>query len=153
MATLNVTIKEEISIYGNTIQKEMTHVISGVEKVKSEIKDVTPSVIGNDTIISFNANGTGINFEDDPKYLRITNLAPADSSNSTTITLSFFKEQEMSSFKLQNGQSFYLFNNDMYAETWGATGAWSNSIALDNIDYITAGYTGTAAPVEIFIAI
>ena len=131
----------------------MTHVISGVEKVKSEIKDVTSSIIGHDTIISFNANGTGINFEDDPKYLRITNLAPADSSNSTTITLSFFKEQEMSSFKLQNGQSFYLFNNDMYAETWGATGAWSNSIALDNIDYITAGYTGSAAPVEIFIAI
>ena len=153
MATLNVTIKEEISIYGNTIQKEMTHVISGVEKVKSEIKDVTPAGISHDTLISFNSSGTGISFEDDPKYLRITNLAPADSSNSTTITLSFFKEQEMSSFKLQNGQSFYLFNNDMYAETWGATGAWSNSIALDNIDYITAGYTGTAAPVEIFIAI
>lgn len=151
MATLNVTISEEVNLYGSLINKKNTYTIPDVTKTKTEIKDVTIAAIGYDTIVTFNASGTGVSFEDDPKYIRITNLGTPSSDEDVYLML--MKDQQAMSVKIGKGESFYMFNNDMYAETWGATGSWSGSITLDNITEIRAGAGSGGGPVEIFMAI
>lgn len=140
MATLTVTIKEEVVLNGNEHGAENTIDIANVDSMFERLIDCTVAEV---PLLSFGSTVTGDTFVDDTvKYLRITNL---DDTNYVTLrVLGASKEYFV---VLEPKNSYVLFNDDMDAN---ATGSQTASISF--IDEIKAAANTATCQLSIFAA-
>jgi hypothetical protein len=140
MATLTVTIKEEVVLNGNEHGSENIIDIGNVDSMFERLIDCTVTEV---PLLSFGSTVTGDTFVDDTvKYLRITNL---DDTNYVTLrVLGASKEYFV---VLEPKNSYVLFNDDMDAN---ATGSQTASISF--IDEIKAAANTATCQLSIFAA-
>ena len=145
MATLTVTIQEEITINGKDRGNKNAISISNVTETFNRVLTVTNT---EQTILDFQAtNPAGGAFADNTmQYLRITNL---DAGN--TVDLRIQDTANTKEYFVQIGalESFILFNDKMDCNS----DAVDAGISLSQIDFISADATGTGgetADIEIF---
>lgn len=140
MATLTVTIKEEVVLNGNEHGSENIIDIGNVDSMFERLIDCTVAEV---PLLSFGSTVTGDTFVDDTvKYLRITNL---DDTNYVTLrVLGASKEYFV---VLEPKNSYVLFNDDMDAN---ATGSQTASISF--IDEIKAAANTATCQLSIFAA-
>jgi hypothetical protein len=147
MATLTVTLKEDVLLNGAQRGSENVVDIASVSEIYSRIFD-----IGNasDTeVLKFDsADGAGTITRSKLKYLRFTNLS---STTAETITLSLENTDAYQYFvKLSAGQSFILTNTDIEANDANpsiAIGTLSGSL-----DLIMAKAASGTPQLEVFAA-
>ena len=140
MATLKVTITEEISIDGVERGSSTNLDIASVTQVDNRIVTVTNTEAD---IVKFgSAIASGTFVASSVKYLRVTHTG-----SSGDLTLRILGTNEEYFVKLSNGDSFILNNASMDANDAG-----SQSVGLANIAEIKAvASTGTIVT-EIFVA-
>ena len=147
MATLTVTVKEDVLINGVHRGSENVTDITNITETYSRVLD-----IGNasDTeVLKFgSADGAGTISRTKLKYMRFTNLS---TTAANTITLSF-EDTDVDQYfvKLSAGQSFILTNTDIEANdasTSIAIGAFSG-----NIDLVMAKAAAGTPQLEVFAA-
>jgi len=142
MATLTVTIKEEVILNGEQRGSENTKTITASEYYHRIIEVGTAT---ESTLLSFGASDEGSTFTDDAvKYLRLTNL---DTTNFVEVR-SRGADQEYFT-KVGAGESYILFNDQMDI-TDGATAAANPT--FDNINDIKVKADTAACSVEVFAA-
>jgi len=145
MATLTVTIKEEVVLDGHDHGSEVVKDIANVTEFFERSITCTQTEA---TIVSFGAAASGSTFIDtNLEYLRITNL---DTTN--FVALRVLGSSEEYFVKISAGDSFVLFNDEMDANATG-----SQSMSLANIDDIkavvdTGAAPGTTVQISIFAA-
>ena len=146
MATLTVTIKEEIELYGEPRGGITTKTISNVTKTYKSIIDVP--VHGTETIIYKILSGrSGAGLEDvgNTKYIRVTNV---DSSEVVELKIKT-SGTDYHLVELGVDESFVMFNdNDFVEESSFTNSIWS----YENIETIEAYGKTASAKVEIFTA-
>jgi hypothetical protein len=147
MATLTVTLKEDVLINGVHRGSENVTDITNITETYSRVLD-----IGNASdieVLKFgSADGAGTISRTKLKYMRFTNLS---TTAANTITLSF-EDTDVDQYfvKLSAGQSFILTNTDIEANdasTSIAIGALSGAI-----DLITAKAAAGTPQLEVFAA-
>jgi hypothetical protein len=140
MATLKVTISEELSIDGIQRGATRVHDIESVTQVDNRVATVTTAEADLVKFDSAIASGTFV--ASSVKYLRVTHTG-----SSGDLTLRILGTNEEYFVKLSNGDSFILNNASMDANDAG-----SQSVGLANIAEIKAvASTGTIVT-EIFVA-
>lgn len=140
MATLTVTIKEEVVLNGNEHGAENTIDIANVDSMFERLIDCTVAEV---PLLSFGSTVTGDTFVDDTvKYLRITNL-----DNTNYVTLRVLGASKEYFVVLEPKNSYVLFNDDMDAN---ATGSQTASISF--IDEIKAAANTATCQLSIFAA-
>lgn len=146
MATLTVTIKEEIELYGEPRGGITSKTISNVTKTYKSIIDVP--VHGTETIIYKILSGrTGAGLEDvgKTKYIRITNV---DTEEAVELKIKT-SGNDYHLVELAVDESFVMFNdNDFAEESSFSNSSWS----YDKIETIEAYGKTASAKVEIFTA-
>ena len=153
MATLTITIKEDLLLNGASKGGEFTKSIESIDQVYSRIVDV-PNGADTDVLKMGTADGAGQLIASNVKYLRLTNLGTNDYN---FITLSFEDTDADQYFvKLAAGQSYTLFNgaidaND--ASTSTAIGADNYFSGKGTIDLIMARSSAGTQQLEIFAAL
>ena len=141
MATLKVTIKEELILNGKDMGNENFLSISGVNSAEHRIIDVATA---EQSILLFDtAVAAGTYADSTLKHLRITNL---DGTN--FVQLRFVRSGQQYYAKVEPGETFILGNSEMYADATGT----SSSEAFGNIDAIHAKANTAACELEVFIA-
>jgi len=141
MATLKVTIKEELILNGKDMGNENFLSISGVNSAEHRIIDVATA---EQSILLFDtAVAAGTYADSTLKHLRITNL---DGTN--FVQLRFVRSAQQYYAKVEPGETFILGNSEMYADATGT----SSSEAFGNIDAIHAKANTAACELEVFIA-
>lgn len=144
MATLTVTIQEEITINGKDRGNTNTISLSSVSEVYSRVLTVDNT---EQTILQFQASrpaGGSLTFAT-MQYLRITNLA---ASNTVDLRIQDTSNTKEYFVRIGASESFMLFLDKMDADATAGTG-----IALTQIELISAEATGTGgetADIEIF---
>ena len=144
MATLTVTIEEELTINGKDRGSKNTIAISSVTETFNRVLTVDNT---EQTILQFQATRpAGGAFTDATmQYLRITNLAAANTVDLRIQDTANTKEYFV---RIGASESFVLFNDKIDADATAGTG-----IALTQIELISAEATGTGgqtADIEIF---
>jgi|TARA_X000001382_G_scaffold23485_1_gene14381 hypothetical protein len=141
MATLKVTVKEELVLNGKDMGNENFLSISGINSAEHRIIDVATA---EQSILLFDsAVAAGTYADSTLKHLRITNL---DSTN--FVQLRFVRSGQQYYAKVEPGETFILGNSEMYADATGS----SSSEAFGNIDAIHAKANTAACELEVFIA-
>ena len=141
-ATLTVTHTEALTLNGVDRGVTNTTTISSINEVDHRILTIPTSSLVN--VMTFSSTvGSGSFVRGNVKYIRITNK---DDTNYVTIQL-IKTSSDVVYLKLEKGQTFVLYNDDMQADDAGA--AFSSFAELDNI----ALQANTAAvDCEVFIA-
>ena len=147
MATLTVTIKEDVLLNGVHRGSENVLDVASITEVYSRIVDVVST--GDTEVLKFDtANGAGTITRSGLKYLRFTNLS---TTSANTITLSIEDTDTDQYFvKIGAGESFILTNTDIEANDANpsiAIGAFSGSI-----DLIMAKAAAGTPQMEVFAA-
>ena len=144
MATLKVTIQEEITINGKDRGNKNTIEITSVSEVFNRVFTVTNT---EQNILDFAANASGGSLEDTTmQYLRITNL---DATNTVDLRIQDTANTKEYFVQIGASESFVLFNDKMDCDS----AAVDTTISLSQIDFISADATGTGgetADIEIF---
>ena len=140
MATLKVTINEELSIEGVDRGSSRVLDVQSVSQVDNRIVTVTNSEADLGKFDSAVASGTFVAAS--VKYLRITHAGTAN-----TLTLRALVSSEEYFVKLAAGQSFVLNNASMDANATG-----SQSVSLANIAEIKAVASTSTIVTEVFVA-
>ena len=141
MATLKVTIKEELILNGKDMGNENFLSISGVNSAEHRIVEVATA---EQSILLFDsAVAAGTYADSTLKHLRLTNL---DDTNFIQIRIVASSKQYYA--KIEPGETFILGNSEMYADATGS----SSSEAFVNIDAIHAKANTAACELEVFIA-
>lgn len=141
MATLKVTVKEELVLNGKDMGNENFLSISGINSAEHRIIDVATA---EQSILLFDsAVAAGTYADSTLKHLRITNL---DSTN--FVQLRFVSSGQQYYAKVEPGETFILGNSEMYADATGT----SSSGTFGNIDAIHAKANTAACELEVFIA-
>ena len=145
MATMTVTIQEELTINGKDRGNKNQLSISSVSEVFTRVLTV-----GNteQNILEFQAtNPSGGAIADTTlQYLRITNLA---ASNTVDLRIQDTANTKEYFVQLGGSESYILFNDKMDCDS----AAVNTTISLSQIDFISADATGTGgetADVEVF---
>jgi 4-aminobutyrate aminotransferase-like enzyme len=149
MATLTVSISEELNLNGKDRGSVISKDISQITETFHRIMDVKTS--GTQTILEMDAtegnSAGGKLFSTNVKYLRVTNL---DNSNFVAITVQNDSTEEYM-VKLEAGQSYVLFNSSLDANASGdSSSAAGNLTAIDNI---LARADSASCQVEVFAAL
>ena len=140
MATLKVTINEELSIEGVDRGSSRVLDISAVSQVDNRIVSVTNSEAD---LVKFGASiASGTFVASSVKYLRITHAG-----TSNTLTLRVLGTSEEYFVKLTSGQSFVLNNASMDANATGG-----EAVGLANIAEIKAVASASTIVTEVFVA-
>jgi|5_EtaG_2_1085323.scaffolds.fasta_scaffold135175_2 hypothetical protein len=143
MATLKVTIKEELILNGKDMGNENFLSISGVNSAEHRIIDVATA---EQSILLFGSAVAAGTYEDSTlKHLRLTNL---DDTNFIQIRVVNSADGQQYYAKIEPGETFILGNSQMYADATGT----SSSGTIANIDAIHAKANTAACELEIFIA-
>tara|TARA_B100001093_G_scaffold355544_1_gene340128 strand:+ start:44 stop:475 length:432 start_codon:yes stop_codon:yes gene_type:complete len=141
MATLKVTVKEELVLNGKDMGNENFLSIAGINSAEHRIIDVATA---EQSILLFDtAVAAGTYADSTLKHLRITNL---DGTN--FVQLRFVRSGQQYYAKVEPGETFILGNSEMYADATGT----SSSEAFGNIDAIHAKANTAACELEVFIA-
>jgi len=144
MATLKVTIQEEITINGKDRGNKNTVEITSVSEVFNRVFTVTNT---EQNILDFAANASGGALEDTTmQYLRVTNL---DSTNEVDLRIQDTANTKEYFVQIAPSESFVLFNDKMDCDS----AAVDTTISLSQIDFISADAPGTGgetADIEIF---
>jgi len=140
MATLKVTINEELSIEGVDRGSSRVLDVASVSQVDNRIVTVTNSEA--DLVKFGSAVASGTFVAASVKYLRITHAGTAN-----TLTLRVLGSSEEYFVKLSSGQSFVLNNASMDANASGA-----QSVSLANIAEIKAVASASTIVTEVFVA-
>lgn len=153
MATLNVTIKEEIELYGEPHGGVTSKTISNITKTYKSIIPVSIESDGSNVIYSVTTTGLGgaVEATDKTKYLRVTNL---DESASPVTVYLVIKIDNLSTYdsyvvELDQYNSFILFSDKSFAEEESFT---NNGFSLNTISQIEAYTDSSSTKVEIFTA-
>jgi hypothetical protein len=147
MATLTVTIKEDVLLNGAQRGSENVVDIASIAEIYSRIVDI--GTASDTEVLKFDtADGAGTITRSKLKYLRFTNLS---TTSANTITLSFEDTDSDQYFvKLSAGQSFILTNTDIEANDANpsiAIGAFSGAL-----DLIMAKAAAGTPQLEVFAA-
>jgi hypothetical protein len=146
MATLTVSITEEVYLNGSNRGSTNTSAITGVTDVMHRIVEVQPIAAGYTELISFDTIPGGSVFAPDYlRYLRVTNVD--QSSSPTSLFLKVQTANNENVVVLDANESYVLFNDNIYAGT-GIDQAYT----LADIKTVKAGASGSACPTEIFVA-
>ena len=140
MATLKVTINEELSIEGVDRGSSRVLDIASVSQVDNRIVTVTNSEA--DLVKFGSAVASGTFVAASVKYLRITHTG-----TSNTLTLRVLGSSEEYFVKLSGGESFILNNSKMDANATGSQG-----VGLADIAEIKAITSASTIVTEIFVA-
>jgi hypothetical protein len=144
MATLKVTIQEEITINGKDRGNKNTVEITSVSEVFNRVFTVTNT---EQNILDFAANASGGALEDTTmQYLRVTNL---DSTYEVDLRIQDTANTKEYFVQIAPSESFVLFNDKMDCDST----AVDTGISLSQIDFISADAPGTGgetADIEIF---
>lgn len=141
MATLSLTISEEITINGGQKSTSNTLDITGVTQLDQRIVKVGTS---EQSLVLFDSAEAAGQFADsNVKYLRITNT---DTSNFVTLRMTAGNDEYF--VKVSAGNTFLLFDTVMDADSDAAVATAS----LANIDSIKAQANTAACNLELFIA-
>ena len=145
MATLTVTIQEEITINGKDRGNKNSISINSVTETFNRVLTVTNT---EQTILEFQAtNPSGGAFVDGTmQYLRITNL---DASNTVDLRIQDTANTKEYFVQIGASESYVLFNDKMDCDS----AAVDTTISLSQIEKISADATGTGgetADIEIF---
>jgi len=140
MATLKVTINEELSIGGVDRGSSRVLDVASVSQVDNRIVTVTNSEA--DLVKFGSAVASGTFVAASVKYLRITHTG-----TSNTLTLRVLGSSEEYFVKLSSGESFILNNSKMDANATGSQG-----VGLADIAEIKAITSASTIVTEIFVA-
>jgi len=157
MATLKVTIKEELVLNGKDVGNNNYIAISGINNAEHKILLVGTA---EQSVLLFAASGSpaaGTIIDDTLRYLRFTNL---DSNNNIQLRFSEGTDPTSQQYAVvvEPGESYILGNDDMYGESTTATDNPSSLLgpavnaALANIDAIYAMAVGAECELEMFLA-
>ena len=139
MATLNVTITEDLTLSGQTIGSSNTASYS----VTSVDHRIITCTVTEQTVLLFNsADAAGTIKDATLKYLRLTNL---DASNFIVIRVKGNSEEYFQ--KVPAGSSFLLTDSQMDANATGG-----QSLSLANIDEISIDADSASVDVEVYAA-
>jgi len=140
MATLKVTINEELSIGGVDRGSSRVLDVASVSQVDNRIVTVTNSEA--DLVKFGSAVASGTFVAASVKYLRITHTG-----TSNILTLRVLGSSEEYFVKLSSGESFILNNSKMDANATGSQG-----VGLADIAEIKAITSASTIVTEIFVA-
>jgi len=147
MATLTVTVKEDVLINGVHRGSENVTDINNITETYSRVLDIGTS--SDIEVLKFgSADGAGTISRSKLKYMRFTNLS---TTAANTITLSF-EDTDVDQYfvKLSAGQSFILTNTDIEANDTDPSDAIGS---LDGaIDLIMAKAAAGTPQLEVFAA-
>lgn len=153
MATLNVTIKEEIELYGEPHGGTTSKTISNITKTYKSIIPVDAESEGTNVVYSITTAGLGgaIEASGKTKYLRITNLDETAVPVIVYLVVKIDNGVNYDSYvvKLDQYNSFVLFNDSSFAEEQAFT---NNTFTLDTVSQIEAYTSGNPTKIEIFAA-
>tara|TARA_B100001123_G_C14967565_1_gene890268 strand:- start:202 stop:663 length:462 start_codon:yes stop_codon:yes gene_type:complete len=142
-STLNVSVKEDITLNGIRHFYESKQAIADINMVSQRIIRVPTSLV---TALSFGAAvAAGTYVAGDVKYIRVTNL---DDTNYITLGLKDSTNTESAYFKLEKGQTMVFRNTKLETNVNGAV--WST--AFEDIETINAQANTASVDIEIFIA-
>lgn len=144
MATMTVTIQEELTINGKDRGNKNSISIASVTETFNRVLTVTNT---EQTILEFQATNPsgGALVDGTMQYLRITNL---DASNTVDLRIQDTANTKEYFVRIGASESFMLFNDLVHADATAGTG-----ISLTQIQLISAEATGTGgetADIEIF---
>ena len=143
MATLKVTIKEELVLNGKDMGNENFLSIAGINSAEHRIIDVETT---EQSILLFgSAVAAGTYADATLKHLRLTNL---DNTNYVQIRVVNSSDGQQYYVKVEPGETFILGNSEMYADATGT----SDIGTIANIDAIHAKANTAPCELEIFIA-
>jgi|TARA_R100000479_G_C6332300_1_gene181933 hypothetical protein len=140
MATLKVTIKEELSIGGVDRGSSRVHDVLSVTQVDNRI--VTVTTAESDLVKFGSAVASGTFVAASVKYLRISHTGTTG-----TINLRVLGSGEEYFVQISAGNSFILNNAKMDANATG-----SQSVNLANISEIKAVASSSSIVAEVFVA-
>lgn len=150
MASLTVSIKEEISINGKDRGSEISKTISSITQTINRVLSVGAT---EEDILNFQASrpDAGSLRVDKMKYLRITNLA-----TSGTLDLRITDATNVKEYLLQigAGESFIMFNNEIDVKRYPQSSALDelgDAVSFTDIESIKAK-ASTDISVEVFAA-
>lgn len=142
MATLTVTIKEELILNGAEHGSENTATLSSVTESLHRIIDIPTA--SEATLVEYGAATGGSTFIDDTtQYLRVTNI---DDTNFVTLRVLGTSEEYF--VKVPARGSFMLFNDEMDANATG-----SQAVSLADIESIKAQADTASVQLEVFVAV
>jgi len=142
MATLTVTIKEELILNGAEHGSENTATLSSVTESLHRIIDIPTA--SEATLVEYGAATGGSTFIDDTtQYLRVTNI---DDTNFVTLRVLGTSEEYF--VKVPARGSFVLFNDEMDANATG-----SQAVSLADIESIKAQADTASVQLEVFVAV
>lgn len=142
MATLTVTIKEELILNGAEHGSENVVSITSVTESMHRIIDIPTATEA--TVATFGSATGGSTFIDNTaQYLRVTNI---DTTNYATLRVLGTSEEYF--VKLEPEGSFMLFNSKMDANATG-----SQAVSFADIDSIKAQANTAAVQLEVFVAV
>ncbi len=144
MASLTVTIKEEVTINGKDRGNTNSVTIDNVTETFNRVLTITNT---EQTVLQFQASRpSGAAFVDASlQYLRITNL---DGSNTVDLRIQDTANTKEYFVRLGSTESYLLFNDKI-----DANGANDEAISISQIEKISADATGSSgetADIEIF---
>ena len=144
MASLTVTIKEEVTINGKDRGNTNSVTIDNVTETFNRVLTITNT---EQTVLQFQASRpSGAAFVDATlQYLRITNL---DGSNTVDLRIQDTANTKEYFVRLGSTESYLLFNDKI-----DANGANDEAISISQIEKISADATGSSgetADIEIF---
>lgn len=143
MATLKVTIKEELVLNGKDMGNENFLSIAGVNSAEHRIIDVETT---EQSILLFaTAVAAGTYADGTLKHLRLTNL---DDTNYIQVRFVNSVDGQQYYVKIEPGETFILGNSQMYADATGS----SSTGTIANIDAVHAKANSAACELEVFIA-
>lgn len=155
MATLKLTIKEELVLNGKDIGNSNYIAISGVNNAEHRV--VTLPASSEQSVLLFDASNVsaGTIKDNTLKYLRFTNL---DASNNVQLRFVTDSNGDQYAVIVEPGESYILGNDDMFAESTTVTdnptldNASTINSGLLNIDAIYAMAVGSDCDLEMFLA-
>lgn len=150
MATLTLTISEDINLNGRSRGSEVVQSVTSITEVYHRIMNVTQNVSHTLLELSTAANATEGHkpINSGLQYLRITNL---DGSNSVVVEVIDSSSEEYGVL-LGPNESFILNNAKIDANASGNSSIGASGDMTD-IDKIAATGNGGACDVEVFAAI
>jgi hypothetical protein len=146
MATLKVTISEQLTLQGVDRSSSRVKDVEGVSQVDNRIVSVTTT---ESDIIKFDSNvASGTFVPASVKYIRISNV-----SDSGFLTLRILGDKEEYAVKVNAGDSFIINNSSMDADEDSAASPYVPMvISFNNISEIRAVASASTITTEVFIA-
>jgi len=138
MATLNLKISEEISIGGENRGSTKSIAIDSITTYNQSLIDVPTTEFVN--VVNFNTvESVGTYAPSNLKYLRITAVTPGQASE--TVTIKLVTASESHEIKLENGNSFIMFD-----------GQAGNGTSFGDLTSIQAKASNASSQVDLFVA-